>query len=199
MTQKLSWSLVTRHPYHTFWWEGIDGVESARASAARGDLQQRRGARARSSPRNRISSKKRCPDRCLMLFGIGDGGGGPGEEHLERLARETRPRRAVPGGAGAGDGVFSTISPRTARAIRPGRASSTSNATRGPTPPRAASSASTASSNSRLRELELIGVASPRHLSASPYPRAALERIWKEAAALSVPRHPAGFLDHPRL
>ena len=23
-----------------------------------------------------------------MLFGIGDGGGGPGEEHLERLARE---------------------------------------------------------------------------------------------------------------
>jgi len=27
-------------------------------------------------------------DSCLMLFGIGDGGGGPGEEHLERLVRE---------------------------------------------------------------------------------------------------------------
>ena len=26
-------------------------------------------------------------DQALMLFGIGDGGGGPGEEHLERLER----------------------------------------------------------------------------------------------------------------
>ncbi|MBW7462016.1 alpha-mannosidase, partial [Paenibacillus sepulcri] len=31
---------------------------------------------------------KNLSDNCLMLFGIGDGGGGPGEEHLERLARE---------------------------------------------------------------------------------------------------------------
>ena len=26
-------------------------------------------------------------EHSLLLFGIGDGGGGPGEEHLERLAR----------------------------------------------------------------------------------------------------------------
>src|SRR5204863_487043 len=25
MTQKLSWNWVTRHPHHTFWWQGIDG------------------------------------------------------------------------------------------------------------------------------------------------------------------------------
>ena len=31
---------------------------------------------------------KAVSDRVLVLFGIGDGGGGPGEEHLERLARE---------------------------------------------------------------------------------------------------------------
>src|SRR5207248_1152754 len=31
---------------------------------------------------------KTVSDRALMLFGIGDGGGGPGEEHLERLSRE---------------------------------------------------------------------------------------------------------------
>ena len=30
----------------------------------------------------------RVSERVLLLFGIGDGGGGPGEEHLERLSRE---------------------------------------------------------------------------------------------------------------
>jgi alpha-mannosidase len=31
---------------------------------------------------------KSVSEHCLVIFGIGDGGGGPGEEHLERLSRE---------------------------------------------------------------------------------------------------------------
>lgn len=39
-----------------------------------------------------------------MLFGIGDGGGGPGESHLEALARK-RPVRTIPVSRGRG-GIF---------------------------------------------------------------------------------------------
>lgn len=35
-------------------------------------------------------------DRCLLLFGIGDGGGGPGAEHLECLQREKNLEGLVP-------------------------------------------------------------------------------------------------------
>ncbi|MDX1359039.1 MAG: glycoside hydrolase family 38 C-terminal domain-containing protein, partial [Clostridia bacterium] len=45
------------------------------------------------APRAVLDSEEKFADKvvsgeCLLLFGIGDGGGGPGEEHLERLARE---------------------------------------------------------------------------------------------------------------
>ena len=87
MTQKLSWNWVTRHPHHTFHWQGIDGStvlahmppEDTYNSAASP------GALAKAAER---FIDKDVSDSCLMLFGIGDGGGGPGEEHLERLVRE---------------------------------------------------------------------------------------------------------------
>ncbi len=31
MTQKLSWNLVTKHPHHTFWWQGNGRIESTGA------------------------------------------------------------------------------------------------------------------------------------------------------------------------
>jgi len=87
MTQKLSWSLVTRHPYHTFWWAGIDG------STVLAHMPPEATYNSAASPRSVLAAErnfleKGVSDRCLLLFGIGDGGGGPGEEHLERLARE---------------------------------------------------------------------------------------------------------------
>ncbi len=87
MTQKLSWSLVTRHPYHTFWWEGIDG------SKVLAHMPPEATYNSAAGPRSVLAAgqnflEKGVSDRCLLLFGIGDGGGGPGEEHLERLARE---------------------------------------------------------------------------------------------------------------
>jgi alpha-mannosidase len=39
---------------------------------------------------------KNVSEHCLMLFGIGDGGGGPGEEHLERLRREKNLQGLIP-------------------------------------------------------------------------------------------------------
>lgn len=85
-TQKLSWSLVNTFPHHSFHWQGIDGSrvlvhmlpeETYNSSAA-----PRAVGRVEANYRDRGIS-----DAALLVFGIGDGGGGPGEEHLERLAR----------------------------------------------------------------------------------------------------------------
>ena len=80
LTTKLSWNSVNKFPYASFHWEGLDGTrvlahippEGNYNSAARPDSVKK----AESAP---------CS---LLLFGIGDGGGGPGMEHLERLKRE---------------------------------------------------------------------------------------------------------------
>jgi alpha-mannosidase len=87
MTQKLSWNQVTRHPHHTFWWQGIDG------SRVLAHMPPEDTYNGPAAPRSIVKIEreyldKNVSDRALMLFGIGDGGGGPGEEHLERLARE---------------------------------------------------------------------------------------------------------------
>src|SRR5207253_3068785 len=87
MTQKLSWNWVTTHPYHTFWWQGIDG------SKVLAHLPPEATYNSAANPQSiaaaeRNFAEKGLSDRAVLLFGIGDGGGGPGEEHLERLARE---------------------------------------------------------------------------------------------------------------
>ena len=86
LTQKMSWNTVTKFPHHTFKWQGLDGSEVF----------------AHMLPENTYNSpcradkiifgeknfqERKISNRAMMLFGIGDGGGGPGYEHIERLNR----------------------------------------------------------------------------------------------------------------
>lgn len=86
MTQKLSWNEHNKFPHHTFTWQGIDG------SSVLTHMLPEETYNGPAAPRSirRIEEEYReagvC-DSALMLFGIGDGGGGPGPEHLERLQR----------------------------------------------------------------------------------------------------------------
>lgn len=86
LTQKMSWNTITEFPYHTFFWEGLDGTkvfahmlpESTYNSPVR--------------PDRMINGEKNYKERAIsdeagMLFGIGDGGAGPGFEHIERMHR----------------------------------------------------------------------------------------------------------------
>ncbi|MBD3177908.1 MAG: alpha-mannosidase [Armatimonadia bacterium] len=87
MTQKMSWSIVNDFPHHTFWWEGIDG------SRVLAHMLPEETYNSPASPRALAKAARQYRDKdvsgeCLLLFGIGDGGGGPGMEHLERLQRE---------------------------------------------------------------------------------------------------------------
>lgn len=87
MTIKLSWSLINQFPHHTFMWKGIDGSEVLSHMPPEGTYNSSAAPRAIAKTENEFLDKGRS-DKALLLFGIGDGGGGPGHEHLERLKRQ---------------------------------------------------------------------------------------------------------------
>lgn len=86
MTQKLSWNQVNHFPHQSFYWQGIDG------SAVLTHMLPEETYNSPALPHSAVKIEtnyqdKGVSDHALMLVGIGDGGGGPGEEHLERLER----------------------------------------------------------------------------------------------------------------
>lgn len=85
-TQKLSWSLINHFPHHSFKWQGIDG-SVVLAHMFPEDTYNGPGLprSVRKIEQNYRDSE--FSEHALMVFGIGDGGGGPGEEHIERLER----------------------------------------------------------------------------------------------------------------
>ena len=86
MTIKISWSNRTLFPYHTFHWAGIDGSSVIVHMPPEGTYN------SYACPRSLIHSKNQLreldqKDDFLMVYGIGDGGGGPSVKMVERLER----------------------------------------------------------------------------------------------------------------
>ncbi|GAB1483214.1 hypothetical protein MASR2M78_20300 [Treponema sp.] len=86
LTQKMSWSKFNEFPHDSFKWRGIDGSEilthfppeyTYNSYANPADL---RKAEKNFHEKDRI-------DEFMTLLGIGDGGGGPKEEHVEHILR----------------------------------------------------------------------------------------------------------------
>lgn len=87
LTQKLSWNNINQLPLSTFNWSGIDGSQvlvhmppanTYTAQAHFGDV-----VRSQHQHQN-----LRDVPTALMLYGKGDGGGGPTEEMVEKIRRE---------------------------------------------------------------------------------------------------------------
>ena len=85
-TQKLSWNNINNFPHTTFQWVALDGsqvlchmapAETYTAEAHFGDLK-------RSVTQHKSLDARQV---LLLVFGKGDGGGGPTFEHLEKLRR----------------------------------------------------------------------------------------------------------------
>lgn len=83
-SQKLSWNESNRFPHHSFWWEGIDGtkifshfspVETYNALVTPSQL--------RFAERN--FAEHAGASKSLMLYGHGDGGGGPTQQMIDRV------------------------------------------------------------------------------------------------------------------
>ncbi len=85
-TIKLSWNKVNTFPYRTFTWTGIDGSSVLVHMPPEGDYNSRAAADGL------LRGLRQYPERdlgtALLVYGSGDGGGGPGEIHHELLARE---------------------------------------------------------------------------------------------------------------
>nr|DBA31660.1 TPA: hypothetical protein GDO54_007453 [Pyxicephalus adspersus] len=86
LTQKLSWSLVNAFPHHTFHWEGIDGSKVL-AHFPPGDSYGMKGTVEEMLKTVRNNRDKGRVNSGIVLFGFGDGGGGPTEKMLGRFKR----------------------------------------------------------------------------------------------------------------
>ena len=86
MTIKISWSNRTLFPYNTFRWAGIDGSEVTVHMPPEGNYNSVAGPKALLTAKKGI--KKTDPqDKMMIVYGVGDGGGGPSETLVERNVR----------------------------------------------------------------------------------------------------------------
>ncbi|MEO8529173.1 MAG: glycoside hydrolase family 38 C-terminal domain-containing protein [Pseudolysinimonas sp.] len=85
-TIKLAWNKLNDHPFRTFTWEGIDGSAVLVHMPPEGDYNSRGAADGL------LTGLKKYPEKdlgaALLVYGSGDGGGGPGEIHHEVTSRE---------------------------------------------------------------------------------------------------------------
>lgn len=100
LTIKPNWNRYNPLPLRSFKWQGIDGTEilvhMPPEMVFNEEVQQPLGIyNSKMAPSSVLAAERDYPDRGIcgvaqMLYGIGDGGGGPGEAHLERLKRVQR-------------------------------------------------------------------------------------------------------------
>lgn len=87
LTIKLSWNMVNEFPYHSFRWQGIDGSEVLVHMPPEGTYNSSATPKAIKFAESNYGQRG-LAHSAMMLYGIGDGGGGPGREHLEYMSRE---------------------------------------------------------------------------------------------------------------
>jgi len=86
LTQKLSWNQVNKFPHSTFVWEGLDG------SRVITHFPPADNYCSHATPADLLKSEWNCKDKersneALLVYGHGDGGGGPNPKMLELLTR----------------------------------------------------------------------------------------------------------------
>ena len=181
MTQKLSWSEVNTFPHHTFHWEGIDGSRVLVHMPPEGTYNSSAAPRAIARAEDNFLDKA-VSDRVLVLFGIGDGGGGPGEEHLERLARERDLQGLAPVVQEPSQVFFDRLEENSAQ-YPVWRGELYLEKHQGTLTSQARNKRYNRKLEFALRELEL-SASRAWLLSGTPYPKDALDRIWKEMLLL---------------
>jgi alpha-mannosidase len=86
LSQKMSWNLTNTFPLNTFHWEGLDGSSvlahfpPADNYNSKANVEEVLKSSTNNKDRERFNSS-------MLLFGEGDGGGGPNADNLEQLRR----------------------------------------------------------------------------------------------------------------
>ena len=87
LTQKISWSLFNKFPFHTFLGRGIDGSEVLTHFPPEDTYNSEMLPQSRLCYGQDNFAEKDIINEYICAFGIGDGGCGPAENHLERAVR----------------------------------------------------------------------------------------------------------------
>ena len=86
VTQKISWNKFNKFPHHTFLWEGLDGTQIFSHFPPADTYNAELGPKIIARGDERFRDHDRA-SRSLMVYGFGDGGGGPTKTMLEAAAR----------------------------------------------------------------------------------------------------------------
>ncbi len=87
LTQKISWSQFNKFPHHTFTWRGIDGSEVLTHFPPEDTYNSNLFADSLRKAGEKFGEKAFL-DEFMVLFGVGDGGGGPKAEQIEAGLRQ---------------------------------------------------------------------------------------------------------------
>ena len=85
MTIKLNWNEYTKFPLQSFIWKGPDGSEVIAHIAPEGTYSC--SASPLAFVKADVRNVQKETGEALLIYGVSDGGGGPGEGHLEMLKR----------------------------------------------------------------------------------------------------------------
>ena len=87
LTQKISWNQFNRFPHHTFRWRGIDGSEVITHFPPEDTYNSELKPSSLRRAQENFEERGRLGE-FAVLYGVGDGGGGPLEEHVEAGLRQ---------------------------------------------------------------------------------------------------------------
>ena len=175
MTQKLSWNEHNKFPHQTFMWQGIDGTEIfAHMLPEETYNSPLTPESVHFAEYNYIDSGK-C-DEALILFGIGDGGGGPGMEHLERAQRLKNLEGLAPVTQGFAEPLFERMAEKS-DGLKKWIGELYLEKHQGTYTTQAKNKRFNRKMELALRELEFALVLEGR---LSAYPKEELDRIWQE-------------------
>ncbi len=173
LTQKMSWSQFNQFPHTTFRWRGIDGSEVLTHFPPENTYNSAMTP-ASLVPAQGNFKESHLFDEFVSLYGIGDGGGGPKEEHVER-GRRLRDLEGCPRVRfGRADQLFETLA-REWDQLEVWDDELYLELHRGTLTTQARVKQGNRALERKLREVEFIYAARPWR----EYPTKALDEIWK--------------------
>jgi alpha-mannosidase len=173
VTQKISWSQFNRFPHNTFRWRGLDGSEVITHFPPEDNYNSNLQAEQMHQGVEKFQERGFI-DGYLSLFGVGDGGGGPHEEHIESGLRQRNLEGAPKVKFGKAEDYLDTLTPHWDELsvwngelyleLHRGTLTTQSRTKRG-----------NRLLENRLRQTEYLWSCLPL----ARYPQAQLDRIWK--------------------
>ena len=86
VSQKISWNDTNKFPYHTFYWQGIDGSRVLCHFPPEDGYNSSMSVKSLCYGENNYNEIA-VNNEFISLYGMGDGGGGPSAEYVERALR----------------------------------------------------------------------------------------------------------------